>query len=142
LDGSCGWYLFLDTQAAGTNNAEQVRSCRVTPILHKHVVVLLQLQVAGTLMWQTLWTMVVQTILRDPAQTAAYRHFIDFVRVASTHHPAVAGGVNARAPEVEHAINVPITMPTMREQAQALALCFLPGLAMPQGLGAQLNQVQ
>jgi hypothetical protein len=39
--------------------------------------------------------MVVQTILGDPAQTAAYQHFIDFVHVASTHHPAVAGGVNA-----------------------------------------------
>jgi hypothetical protein len=30
----------------------------------------------------------------------------------------------------------------MQEQARALALRFLPGLAMPQGLGAQLNQVQ
>jgi hypothetical protein len=86
--------------------------------------------------------MVAQTILGDLAQMVAYQHFVDFVRVASTHRPAVAGGANARAPEVEHAINVPITMPTMQEQARALALRFLPGLAMAQGLGAQLNQVQ
>jgi hypothetical protein len=39
--------------------------------------------------------MVVQTILGDPAQTVAYWHFIDFVRVASTHCPAAAGAANA-----------------------------------------------
>jgi hypothetical protein len=61
--------------------------------------------------------MVVQAILGNLAQMAAYRHFIDFIHMASTHRPAVAGGVNAQAPEVEHAINVPIAMPTMREQA-------------------------
>jgi hypothetical protein len=134
--------LLLDAQVASTNNAEQVRSCHVTPILHEHVAALLQSQAAGTLMWRTLWMMVVQTILGDPAQMAAYWHFIDFVCVASTHRPAAAGAVNARAPKVERAINVPITMPTMREQARALALHFLPGLAAAQGLGAQLNQVQ
>jgi hypothetical protein len=105
--------LLLDAQVAGVNNTEQVRSRQVTPIPHEHVAVLLRSQAAGSLTWQTLWMTVVQAILGDPAQTAAYRHFIDFVRVASTRCPAVAGGVNARAPEVEHAINVPIAMPTM-----------------------------
>jgi hypothetical protein len=33
--------LLLDAQVAGMNNAEQVRSCHVTPILHEHVVALL-----------------------------------------------------------------------------------------------------
>jgi hypothetical protein len=64
--------LLLDTQVAGTNNAEQVRSCRVTPIPHEHVAALLRSQAAGTLSWRTLWMMVVQTILGNPAQMAAY----------------------------------------------------------------------
>jgi hypothetical protein len=63
--------LLLDAQVAGVNNAEQVHSRHVTPIPHKHVAVLLQSQAAGTLSWQTLWMMVVQTILGDPAQMAA-----------------------------------------------------------------------
>jgi hypothetical protein len=112
------------------------------PIPHEHVVALLRSQAAGTLSWQTLWTMVVQAILGNPAQMVAYRHFIDFVRTASTQCPAIAGAANAQAPEVEHDINVPIAMPSMREQARALVLRFLPGLAAAQGLGAQLNQVQ
>jgi hypothetical protein len=87
--------LLLDAQVAGTNNAEQVRSRCMMPIPHKHVVALLRSQAVGTLSWQTLWTTVVQTILGDPAQMAAYRHFINFVRVASTQCPAVAGAVNA-----------------------------------------------
>jgi hypothetical protein len=86
--------------------------------------------------------MVVQAILGDPAQMAAYRHFINFVHVASTQHPAIAGAANGRAPEVERHVNVLIAMPVMREQARALVLRFLPGLAAAQGLGAQLNQIQ
>jgi hypothetical protein len=134
--------LLLGAQVAGANNAEQIWSCRMMPIPHEHVAALLQLQVAGTLSWQTLWTTVVQAFLGDPVQTAAYRHFIDFVHVASTQCPANAGAANDRAPEVERDVNVPIAMPAMREQARVLVLRFLPGLAMAQGLGAQLNQVQ
>jgi hypothetical protein len=134
--------LLLDAQVAGANNAEQIRSRRMTPIPHEHVAALLQLQAAGTLSWQTLWTTVVQAIIHDPAQSAAYHHFTDFVRVASTQRPANAGAANDRAPEVERDINVLIATPAMREQARCLVLRFLPGLATSQGLGAQLNQVQ
>jgi hypothetical protein len=105
--------LLLDAQVASMNDAKQVCSCHMMPIPHEHVAALLQLQAAGTLLWQTLWMMVVQTILDDPAQTAAYGNFVDFVHVASTQHPALAGAANVRAPEVEHGINVPITMPIM-----------------------------
>jgi hypothetical protein len=109
-EGHCYAYLLV-------LDAEQVCSHCMTPIPHEHMAALLRSQAVGTLSWQTLWTTVVQTILGDPAQMVVYQHFVDFVHVASTQRPALAGAVNARAPEVERGVNVPITMPIMREQA-------------------------